>query len=52
MFKRSLLILFGVALSAQLTGCFFEERDHRDWDHHEHHHEHHDDAGIDVHLRS
>jgi hypothetical protein len=45
MFKRALLILFGVVLVAQLTGCFFEDRDGHRW-HHERHHDH--DSGIDV----
>jgi hypothetical protein len=47
MFKRTLQALFGIALAVQLTGCFFEDRDHRD--HYEHHDDHHD-AGVDVHL--
>jgi len=48
MFKSALQILFVVALVVQLTGCFFEDRDHhRDYDHHEHHDR---DSGVDVHF--
>ena len=51
MFKKTFILVFGIVLAAQLTGCFFEDRDHRGYDHHEDHHEyHHDDAGVDVHL--
>jgi len=46
MFKFAMLALLGVVLSVQLTGCFFQDRDHRD--HHDDHHDH--DAGVDVHL--
>jgi len=56
MIKRMLLILAGVGLAMQMTGCFFEGHDDRwhhdhdrDYDHHDHY-EHHDDPGIDVHL--
>ena len=49
MFKRTLLVICGVALVVQLTGCFFGDRDHRGhYDHPEHHEDH--DAGVDVHL--
>ena len=49
MLKRSLQIFFGVALTMQLAGCFFVDRDHREhYDHPEHHEDH--DSGIDVHL--
>jgi hypothetical protein len=53
MFKSTVQILIGVALVAQLAGCFFEGHDDR-W-HHDHDRyyapEHHDhDSGIDVHL--
>jgi hypothetical protein len=51
MFKRTIQILVGFAFAAQLTGCFFEDRDHRDhYDHPEHHEDHDHDAGVDVHL--
>ena len=50
MFKRTLQIFLGVALAAQLTGCFFEDRDHRGHYDHPEHHEYHHDAGVDVHL--
>jgi hypothetical protein len=51
MFKRTLQILFGVALVMQLSGCFFEDRDHhRDSDHSDHHDDRGHDSGIDVHL--
>ncbi len=51
MFKRMLQIFFGVALVAQLTGCFFVDREHhRDYDDREHHEGHDHDSGIDVHL--
>jgi hypothetical protein len=46
MFKKTLQVLFGVVLTIQLTGCFFEDRDHRHYDHPEHH----DDPVVDVHL--
>ena len=50
MFKRILQVLFGVALVAQLTGCFFAGHDDR-WHHdHDRQYEHHHDEGIDVHL--
>ncbi len=49
MFKRMLQIFFGVALVAQLTGCFFVDRDHdRGYGHREYHEDH--DSGVDVHL--
>lgn len=51
MFKRTLQILLGLGLAVQLTGCFFEDRDHRDhYDHPEHHEDHDHDSGVDVHL--
>ena len=50
LFKGTLLIVVGIALAAQLTGCFFVDRDDR---HHEHHEYHHDsESGVDVHLHS
>ncbi len=51
MFKNTLQILFGIALVAQLAGCFFVDRDDR-WrhEHREHHEDHDHDSGIDVHL--
>ena len=51
MLKSTLQILFVVAVVAQLSGCFFVDRDHRDrHDYREHHEDHYHDAGVDVHL--
>ena len=51
MFKTTIQILIGIALAAQLTGCFYHDdnwhHDH-DRDFHPEHHEH--DSGIDVHV--
>jgi len=49
MFKKTMQILFGVALTMQLTGCFFVHDDR--WHHdHDRGYDHHDDAGVDVHV--
>jgi len=44
MFKRTLQVFFGVALVAQLAGCFYGGHDDR-W-HHEHDHDHGPDVVI------
>jgi len=46
MSKRILLLVIGVGLTMQLTGCFFEGHDDR-W-HHEHDHPEYHDPGVDV----
>jgi len=53
MSNRIFQILLGIALVAQLTGCFYhDDRWHHDHDRGYDHPEHHDhDSGIDVHLR-
>ena len=47
MFKRTLQVIFGLALVVQLTGCFY--RDDR-W-HHDHDNYHEHDHGPDVIIR-
>jgi len=52
MFKGTLLVILGVILAVQLTGCFYGGHDDR-W-HHDHdrgydHPEHHD-PGVDVNI--
>lgn len=47
MFKRTLQIFVGVALSVQLAGCFFVHDDR--WHHeHDHNYDHHDHDSVDV----
>jgi hypothetical protein len=51
MFNRTLQILLGLALVAQLTGCFYQDdRWHHDHDRGYDHPEHHDDPGVNVHI--
>ena len=50
MFKRTLQVIIGFALTMQLAGCFYEGDDHRwhEGGHHEHHEDHDHGGGIDV----
>jgi hypothetical protein len=49
MFKRSLQILLGMALTMQIAGCFYVGDDHHWHGGHREYHEYHDPS-IDVRL--
>jgi hypothetical protein len=47
MYKKTLQIFVGLALTMQLAGCFYIGSDRR-W--HGGHHHMHQDSGIDIHV--